>query len=720
MLSHDLIRATVACALLSPGLLAPRSFASEAASATHDAAAGAEPTLQTIEVSATRLRGVADVDVPASVATVRFAADDNRPQVEVSEALAGIPGVTALDRQNYAQDTQLSIRGFGARASFGVRGLRLFADGVPASMPDGQGQLSHFSLMGADRLQVLRGPFSALYGNSSGGVVQLWSQEGRPGNQTRLRGTYGSYGERSLGAQTTGEWQALNYNLAATRFQTDGYRDHSAARRDLFNLRLGADLGASRNLVFTLNHLNLPEAQDALGQTPLEWRSDPRAATAVATQFNTRKTVRQTQGGLVFEQALGEQHSLRAMAYAGNRQVLQYLAIPVGVQGNALNSGGVVDLDNDYRGADLRWSWLGEWAGRRAEFTFGTNLDEQQQLRQGFNNFVGTTLGVRGTRRRDETNTVSNADQFAQLWWRITPRWSVLSGLRHSAVDFKSRDRYIVGSNPDDSGRRSYSEVTPVAGALFQANDAWRFYASVGEGFETPTFNELSYRADGRAGLAFDLKPANSSNVELGLKWRHAQGASLDAALFRARTQNELAVVRNVGGRSSFRNVGGAIRKGFELSVDLPLAQNFATSLAYTWLDANFTRSYLICAVAGCTVPNVTIPAGSRIPGVAQHQGQLQLRYSPGVYSAALEITGASQLVANDVASVRAPGYVLLNAELGRNWSLASGELRSFVRLDNLLDKTYVGSIIVNEGNGRFFESGSSRTGLVGLQWRWH
>ncbi|MEY2853039.1 MAG: hypothetical protein RL030_171, partial [Pseudomonadota bacterium] len=264
------------------------------------------PALDTVEVSATRLRGVPDLDVPASVTTVQLDPDGNLPQVEITELLAGIPGVTALDRQNYAQDTQLSIRGFGARATFGVRGLRLYADGIPASMPDGQGQLSHFSVMGADRMQVLRGPFSALYGNSSGGVVQMWSKPGEASDPTRLRATYGSHDTRSLGAQTLGKAGFLDYNLALSRFETDGYRDHSAARRDSANARFGFDVGERRTLSLVVNYVDLPDAQDPLGLTPNDWRANPRQATPVAIQFNTRKSVDQLQGGMVFEQGFGD------------------------------------------------------------------------------------------------------------------------------------------------------------------------------------------------------------------------------------------------------------------------------------------------------------------------------------------------------------------------------------------------------------------------------
>jgi iron complex outermembrane recepter protein len=678
--------------------------------------------LETIEISAARLRSVNELDVPASISTVKVDPDSNRAQTNVTEMLSGIPGVTALDRQNYAQDTQLSIRGFGARATFGVRGLRMYADGIPATMPDGQGQLSHFSLLGADRIQIMRGPFSALYGNSSGGVVQIWSSPGSDEPSARLRATVGSYGARSVGAQTLGTAGPVDYNLALSRFQTDGYRDHSAARRDSVNARLGFDIGARRELSLVLNYVDIPSAQDALGVTLADWRVNPRQTASVATQFNTRKSVQQMQAGVVFEERFGDGNTLHAMAYGGNREVVQYLAIPQATQTSATHSGGVVDLDSDYRGGDLRWSWEGSLGGRALEFTLGGNFDVQQQLRRGYNNFVGTSLGVRGALRRDETNRIEALDEFAQAWWQLSDRWSVLAGLRHSEVRFRSTDRYIVAGtpgNPDDSGARRYGDTTAVGGLMLRATQSLRLYASVGDGFETPTFNELSYRADGGAGLAFNLLPTASRAYEIGAKWRPVIGLALDAAVFRADTDQELVVARNAGGRSSFRNVDNARREGFEAALKLPLGANWQIEAAYTALQATFRSSFQVCAGVPCITPNVTVGAGSRIPGVPRQQGQLRLSWSPGPWNAALELNGSSDINVNDIGTVRAPGYGIWHAEFGRNWLLGNSVVRGFARLENLLDKTYVGSVIVNEGNSRFIETGSDRTASIGLQWRW-
>jgi iron complex outermembrane receptor protein len=674
--------------------------------------------LDRVQVTSARLAGVAPFDVPASISRVVLDDDRNRADVNLSDALGGVPGLLARDRQNYAQDTQLSIRGFGARSTFGVRGLRLYSDGIPATMPDGQGQVSHFSLAGAERIEVLRGPFSALHGNSSGGVLELWSADGGA-REARVQATLGAYDSASLAARLSGGGERGGYNVAASAFDTDGFRDHSATRRESANAKLHLDVGGSGRLDLLANHFDSPDAQDPLGLTRTQAQSDPSQATSVATQFDTRKSARQDQLGAVWTQSLGSAQTLRVLAYGGQRAIEQFLALPVGAQGNPLNSGGVVDLSSDYDGADARWSWQGEFAGRSAEFTVGASGERQRQQRRGYENFVGDHIGTRGALRRDERNQVRSLDQYAQAWWQFAPRWSLLAGARHSHIAFRSQDRYVRAGNPDDSGRVDYGRTTPVAGISFAPRDDLRVYASSGRGFETPTFNELGYRADGGAGLALDLRPATSRNLELGAKWRSARGSAVELALFRADTDDELAVARNVGGRSSFRNVGRARRQGVELSWRTPLRDTLDLDVAVTRLDAAFRDTFPICTATGCTTPTQTVAAGTRIPGTARDQLFARLQWRPGAWQAAVELAAVSDVSVNDIGSERAPGHALVNLELARAWRPGNTRLRTFARIDNALDRNYFGSVIVNEGNARYYEPGPGRTLLLGAQWVW-
>jgi len=685
------------------------------AQAPADADADAEK-LPTVVVTATRTARNAE-DVPAAIDAVPIdTADQAGLGVNVSEVLEAVPGVLARNRQNYAQDEQISIRGFGARSTFGVRGVRLFVDGIPASMPDGQGQVSHFNLDSASRVEVLRGPFSALYGNSAGGVIQLFTADGRDADELRLGLVGASYGVGRASVNARGGAGLFGYNLDFSHFQTDGYRDHSAARRESGNAKLSWDFGSGSTLTMVANTVYIPDADDPLGLTRAQYEANPRQVAAVAEQFNTRKSVDQKQVGAIFEQALGGAHTLRLMAYGGRREVEQFLAIPAATQANPLHAGGVIDLDGDYAGTDARWTW----AADPLELTVGFNYDEQDQHRRGYENFVGEALGVRGRLRRNEINTVDNFDQYAQATWRLAERWSLMAGVRHSKVKFDMRDRYVVGTNPDDSGSRDYSATSPVAGLLFEASPDASFYASWGKGFETPTFNELGYRNDGGSGLNFGLLPARTRSGELGAKLRLGARAALDMAVFRADTDDEIAVATNAGGRTSYRNVGAARRQGAEAGLTLGLADDLSLRLAATWLEATFRTGFLTCTGVPCTNPTTPVAAGTRIPGVPRTDVHVGLTWG-GERGWRFGAQGdyVSSIPVNDTGTESAPMSAVFAADIGYGFDLPNGRLRSFLRVDNLFDRDYIGSVIVNDGNGRYYEPGPGRSFMLGVQWVW-
>jgi len=699
-----------------PGVLVLLGLANGAVAADEPAR---EENLPTVVVTATRTEQ-SSFDVPASIDSV--AVDDNADTLGVnpSEFLDGIPGLSARDRQNYAQDEQISIRGFGARATFGVRGVRLYTDGIPATMPDGQGQVSHFNLDSADRIEVLRGPFSALYGNSSGGVIQIFTADGSDPAEIKTGIAGASYDTWRASVNARGVSGPVDYNVDFTHFETGGYRDHSEAERESGNAKLNFRVGDGGKLTLLLNTVALPGAQDPLGLTRAQFEADPRQVAPAAELFNTRKSVHQTQGGAVYEQTINAEQTFRVMGYYGQRDVTQYLSVPVATQANPLHSGGVVDLDGSYGGTDVRWIYKSDLAGRPFEIAAGVNYDRQNQGRKGFENFVGDVLGVRGALRRDEDDTVYDFDQYAQATWQFADAWSLTAGVRHSEVKFNSDDHYITASNPDDSGHVDYSATTPVAGLMWRASDTTHVYASYGKGFETPTFNELGYRADGGAGLAFNLVPARSKNGELGVKWRPDSRISGSVALFRADTRDELAIATNSGGRTTYQNIGKARRQGIEAALGAEIAEDWRLQVAMTWLDATFRSGFLTCASTPCTTPDTPVPAGTRIPGVPKQDFSAALRWGHDVgWRAALKGDYVGSVPVNDLGTDSAPSYFVLGTDVGYGFTLATGSLRAFFSIENALDKKYAGSVIVNDGNGRYFEPAPDRTYMVGFQWIW-
>lgn len=684
-------------------------------------AARAQQEVQVLEpvvVTSTRI-GSTVLETPASVSIVggeqmRSA----RLGVNLSESLGGVPGLQIQNRENYAQDLQVSVRGFGARSTFGVRGVRLYVDGIPGTMPDGQGQTSNIDIASIERIEVLRGPYSALYGNSSGGVIQVFTEEGRlPPELTGsfAAGSHGAwrYGAKARGLNALGEVE-LDYVVSLNRYTTRGYREHSGARRNLGNAKLGLQFDDDTRLTIIANAVDV-KADDPLGLSRDTFESDPESAVANALLFNTRKSVEQMQGGLVFDKRLDGGNELRAMVYYGERDTVQYLAIPPAAQRNPQHSGGVIDLARRYAGADLRWTSRHELAGRPLTVIAGIAYDELREDRQGYENFRGSELGVKGALRRDETNKVWNIDPYVQASWQFTPQWSVDAGLRYSRIRFQSRDHFVTAGNGDDSGDAGYNEWLPVGSLRYSPTEDLSFYVSAGRGFETPTFNEVSYRNDGLPGLNFDLNPSINTSVELGSKVRFA-GGLLTAAVYQIETRDEIVAADASFGRTTFQNAGRTRRQGFELSWAGDLVPNLRAQLAYGWVDAKYRDD---CTTPSCVEPDSPdkhLRSGNRIPGVARQAFYASLDWMPEEgFRAGIDGRYLSRIEVNDGNTESAPSYFVAGAHAGYVWRNGPWRVTGYARVDNLFDRRYAGSVIVNEGNRRYYEPAPGRNWSAGL-----
>jgi iron complex outermembrane receptor protein len=661
--------------------------------------------LPIVVVTATRSER-ASFDIPAAVDVIDADRIRNgQPRVNASEALATVPGLVAQNRQNYAQDLQISSRGFGARSAFGVRGVRLIADDIPASMPDGQGQAATFNLDAAERIEVLRGPFSALYGNHSGGVIQLFTREGKGRPTLESTASAGSDGMYKVDMSAQGEAAGIGYVLDASRFHTDGFRAHSDATREQAHAKLNLRFEGGGKFTLVANGLRQKDTQDPLGTTWTTWQRDPRAGETdasdtatpkrtLAVRYDTRKSIDHQQAGAKWEQPIGD-GKLLLTAYAGNRQVVQYQSFSRGFQAPPSHSGGVIDFDRDFHGGEVRWQHALPFASGKLTTTAGLEYGRSSDDRKGYENFDGATLGVKGRLRRDEDDVVSSLDPYLQAEWQ-GERWQLTAGLRRSRMRVSVTDRFI--GNGDDSGKLRFSQTTPLAAVLYHLTPALNLYASAAQGFEAPTLNELFYSAGG-AGFNFGLRPARSKHVEAGAKAILPLGMRIDAALFEVRTSDELVVDSSAGGRTSYRNAARTVRKGAELSVNATLGAGFSTRIALSSLRATYEH-------------------GARLPGVARANafGELAWRESGGHWGAAVEAVATGKVYTEDSNSERpAPGYGVLNLRLTASQEVAAWRVGEFVRLNNLADKQYIGSVIVGDANKRYYEGAPGRNWTAGI-----
>jgi iron complex outermembrane receptor protein len=666
-------------------------------------------TLESVVVTSSRAEQ-RSFDAPGAISSVdRETIEGAGPQVNLSESLNRIPGLTILNRQNYAQDLQVSIRGFGSRAAFGIRGIRLLIDGIPATTPDGQGQGSSISLTSTDRIEVLRGPLAQMYGNSAGGVIQAFTRDA-PETPEFLSQLYtGSYGMSRTDWQYAGK--VGRYSLVAdySTFDINGYRDNSKTERKQFNGKLSFEPNDQTRVNVVFNQFDMPLAQDPLG-LKLEELNNPQKAGTNAVSRRVRKMTLQNQLGTSVKYTLDTDRSFTARAYYGTRENLQYQAgIPV-----VTPNGAWVGLDRDYYGAGLQYNQQTRIGGRPVALLAGYEFDYSKERRQG----GAAALGEKTTLTRNEDNVAQNSDFFAQATTLATDKLSVITGLRSSNVRFSNADFYANGS-----GSVRYSAVNPVLGLTYHAADTINLYANYGKGLETPTLSEVAYTdsitAKPDARFNTRLNASKNQHYELGAKWLPTPQSRLDFNVYQIISTDEIVVSTSSGGQTAFKNAPGTRRSGVELSGSKLLNSNLRATLAASWIDATFSQAYT------SSTGNVT--SGNKLPGIPQSFVFSELLWSSQTFvavktrtslgtRAGLELTSTGRMYANDVNSAPVDGYTTLNAKLSQGWAVGSTLLTAYGRIDNLADKRYVGSVIVNQTNNQFYEPAPGRNWTLGLR----
>ncbi|EYD47823.1 TonB-dependent receptor family protein [Acinetobacter baumannii] len=668
--------------------------------------------LPTLHVEATRT-DTGYLQTPASVFRIEAPQVDSSSQVNLTEVVKGIPSLQIRNRENYAQDLQLSMRGFGARSTFGVRGIRLYVDGIPATMPDGQGQTSNIDLSSLDHAEVLTGPFSSLYGNSSGGTILTSTKEGQGKDSIELSYSGGSHDKSRAGLVLQGGAKGANepsYIISSSYFDTDGYREHSGAEKVLNNAKLSWNLDDGSKINWVTNYVKT-HADDPQGLTHDQWNANPKQQVPFLKQFNVRKDIEQTQTGVTWSKPINDKNELYAMAYLGNRQVTQYQSIPKSTQDASINhAGGVIDFERNYYGADFRWT--GKELLPNTTLSVGVALDAMDEDRKGFENFNlvngQPSYGVKGNLRRDEDNTLWNIDPYLQASWQFLPTWRLDTGVRYSNVHYKSEDNYF--SNGDDSGKTDYDKVLPSVALSWQILPELMAYVSYAKGFETPTFTEMAYRPDGQSGFNFDLTASTSDTYETGLKSQNQLG-DFTLAVFQTKTKDDIVSAGNSNGRSTFRNADKTLREGVEFAWNKKLWRDLIATASYSYLDATFDAD--IPALGNIA----QISSGNAIPGIAKNQAYASLAWQPshGLYGG-VDVQYMDKVYVNDTNSDAAPSYSVTSANVGYAWVMGDWKVNSFARVDNLFDKKYVGSVIVNDGNSRYFEPADGRNWSAGLR----
>ena len=635
------------------------------------------------------------MDTAASINLVTINQIQNgQARDNLSEPLNRVPGIFALNRQNYAQDLQISSRGFGANSTFGTRGIRLIVDNIPGTVADGQGQISHIDLPSTDRIEVMRGPFSVLYGNSSGGVIRVFTQDGGPKTEVQPYFEVGSYGQRRAGLKASGKSDELGYVIDVGQFHTNGYRDQSAADRRNANAKLSFMGGPDTRITLIANNVSL-RAEDPLGLNINQLISNPKQAGTNAISKNTRKSVDQTQTGASIDFRINANNNLLFTPYLGQRRTIQFA------------SANVIDLERSFYGVDGKWTHQNKLFDMPISLVSGISMNENDDHRRTYTNTGGIAV-FDSTSSQNYAMSAKNFDQYLQADLRITERLVFNTGIRNSQTTLSSNTNNTLTTSV---GSNAYRAMTHMASLQYYLTEITNVHVSYGSSFDTPTLNQVLYDSS-YSGSNFGLLAAKTKQVEIGLKSKILQTTQINLSIFNANTINDIVIGGSSSGRTYFTNAPKSNRQGIEGSVQFKLPYHLESNIAYTWLSATVKEAYLN--------NGAYVLSGNRIPGVPNQGLFAELLWVKPNKSMETAIEGrvnGSMAVNDSNSDYMAPGYAVMNIrgvlrqEFAGGWSFSQ-----FFRINNVLDRSYVGSVIVNQSSSQYYEPAPTRNWMIGAK----
>ena len=699
---HDGMNRFIARSSRATGLLLVLPLVA-GAQARRDSAA--TPLLAPVRVTVTRDVERSTMDLPYSVS--RLALDSARAGARrgsFTDLLITVPGLVVSNRHNPTQDPRVSVRGFGARSAFGIRGLRVLRDGVPLTLADGQAAVDFVDLETLGSAEVMRGAAGALYGNASGGVVALRT-EPYPGAAVggRFRTTWNEDATRYSGS-VGGTRDPWSWRGTFTRNTADGPRDYarfrsSSALADV-QRRVGETVVRAQ-----VSWYDSPLAENPGAVTATELVQAPTVADSQNIRKHATKTVNQKLLTLMADRAW-DRGSASLSVFGGLRDLYNPQAFAV------------VGFDRRTLGLTTRLQQSGLLRRHRWRLAVGADLQSQRDDRRNWVNCAGLT----GTQRpvsqcptaSDEgAETIHQLEKVAAAGAFVRgevsrSRLSVTGTVRGDRTDFTVRDRRVTTIPGGTLLTLGMGAVTPMLGVTVRASPSLSVYANVANSFETPTTTELANRPDGQGGLNRDLDPQHGRTLEAGVKGRLGGRVLFDATVFDIVTTDELIPfeIPNSGGRRYFRNAGRTLRRGAELGATASLGA----------IEAGAAVARLAYEYDRFTVAT-TVLDGRKVPGVSPTTASFFTTARHRWGYATVEAQQGSRAAADDANIAWAPGWVVWNARAGLTGPWTRG-LEPVIGVENAFDRTWVANVVANATRGRFFEPGAGRRVYVAFSLR--
>jgi iron complex outermembrane recepter protein len=659
-------------------------------------------TLPPATVSVTRAE-LPLTKVPLAVHTVsRDEISRARPTWGLDEALASVPGVFVANRYNFSQDQRISIRGFGARSAFAVRGIKILVDGIPQTLPDGQGQLTNLELGEVDRIEVLRGSSSALYGNASGGVISIWTT---PQDVAALREDARFVaGQFARASRTWSKWQSTtdlrvgsgSASVTVSRLAYDGERDHSAADNRVLNGRLRLPLPSGWSLAAVAAVGDNPRADNPGSLTRAELDANRDTVPQLNRNRNAGKAVTQVQSGVTLRHTMARGGEATVTIFGVTRDLTNPITTTY------------IDLERLDYGARASVSL--------PRITAGFDFQRQRDDRKNFNylNTPGDSAKPDTARALDQLEHVTEIGPFVQSSLELSPRATLTAGIRYDWVKFAVQDRLITASNPDNSGDRLMRAFSGSLGIAVNPSSALTIYGNVGSSFETPTTTELVNSPTGSGGFNPAVGPQRAVNYEVGARGSAAGRlrASYSVALFQADVRDEIVQYAADPTRAFYTNAGSARHRGVELSANLTPVTGVNLAAFWTFADYRYRR---YAVTVGTTTHTLD---GRALPGVPQHWLNVLLRLQPPVaraFWAEVQQTHSSGYYVNDTLSTRTAPWWATNVRAGWDGKAGGMRLSPFVGLNNAFNHRYVSSVVINAARERYYEPAPARNVYLGL-----
>lgn len=640
--------------------------------------------LNPINITATRSER-SPADIPNSITQItRYPQQNFQPGATLDEFARGTPGVFFQNQFNFTQDLRIAIRGFGARSPFGVRGIQMRVDGIPQTLPDGQTQLDSIDPSLIERMDILRGPSASLYGNASGGMIDITTREAPPEKFVVMpRQVFGQYGYLKSELFLGGRNGNFGYSIFGSHLQQDGWRDQSAMQNTLFQTKLNFKTSEDSDLMLVLREFYSPLSKDPGALTSAEVRDNPRQAAARNVQFNAGEEIRQEELGVRFRNRFSAGKELTATTYLLHRDFQNR---------QQFFDGGQVQFDRWVGGLMVQFVNNHMLFQRPNRFLVGVDYGIQNDDRQRFNN----NFGARGALNLSQIERVQSTGPFFRNEWRVAEKLDLVFGGRWDWLRYEVKDQFKSDGN--QSGARTVSQASGTAGLVYHLTGQQQIYAHAASVFEAPTTTELINNPAGKGGFNPNLNAQTSLSNELG--WRgNAAGFQFDTAVFFIRTWNEITPfeLASSPGRVFFRNAGQSRRIGVETRLATPEWKGLRGEVSYTFSDFEFEK-YIV---------NDTNLKGNTFPGIPRHCWEGLLRYAhPLGFFGQIHVQRVGEFFVNDTNTATNPAYNLGQLLLGWEKKYNGIDGSVFFGVNNLFDAHYNANTRINAALGRYYEPG--------------